>query len=130
MSRGTPEIGPDAVLQELLDYHLLREGRRCVVVKTGDEVLGLVTLHALQAVPQAQWPTTPVGKVMIPVAKLKRVRPDTDLEAALEEMDRDGVNQLPVMVNGQLMGMLTREDLVGFLRRLRPPGGGSWVPPR
>jgi Zn-dependent protease/CBS domain-containing protein len=130
MSRGYPEIDHDAVLQELLDYHLIREGRRCVVVKEGEQVRGLLTLHALQAVPRAEWPTTPVAQVMIPIAQVKRVRADADLEAALEQMDRDGVNQLPVMADGQLKGMLTREDLVGFLRRLRPPADGSWGPAR
>ncbi len=54
--------------------------------------------------------------------RMKRVRPDTELWAALEEMDRDGVNQLPVMVDGQIQGMLSREDVVGYLRTLRELG--------
>jgi predicted transcriptional regulator len=33
-------------------------------------------------------------------------------------MDRDGVNQLPVMSNDHLQGMITREDVVSFLRTL------------
>jgi signal-transduction protein with cAMP-binding, CBS, and nucleotidyltransferase domain len=37
---------------------------------------------------------------------------------ALEEIDRDGVNQLPVMVDGQIQGMLIREDVITFLRTL------------
>jgi Zn-dependent protease/CBS domain-containing protein len=130
MTRGYPEIAGDAVLQELLDYHILREGRRSVVVKAGDGVLGLLTLHSLKQVPRAKWPTTTVAQAMIPVAQLKWVRPDMDLEAALEEMDRDGVNQLPVMASGQIVGMLTREDLVSFLRRLQPLNGGSRVSSR
>jgi Zn-dependent protease/CBS domain-containing protein len=130
MSRGYPEIAGDAVLQELLDYHLLREGRRSVVVKAGDGVLGLLTLHSLKEVPRADWPTTTVAQAMIPIAQVKWVRPDMDLEAALEKMDRDGVNQLPVMANGQMVGMLTREDLISFLRRLQPRDGGSRVPSR
>ena len=60
---------------------------------------------------------------MIPAAQVKSVRPDMDLEAALEEIDRDAVSQLPVMVNGRMVGMLTREDLISFLRRLRPLNG-------
>jgi CBS domain-containing protein len=31
-------------------------------------------------------------------------------------MDRDGVNQLPVMTDGHCIGMLSREDLVSYLR--------------
>jgi hypothetical protein len=37
-------------------------------------------------------------------------------------MDRDGVSQLPVMVNGQILGMLTHECNVSFLRTLREVG--------
>ncbi len=125
MSRGYPEISDDAVLQELVDYHLLREGRRSVVVKTGDTIVGLLTLGSLQGVPPEKWTTTTVGQAMTPMAQVKWIRPDMDLEAALGEMDRSGVNQLPVLANGQMVGMLTREDLVSFLRRLQPVNGGS-----
>jgi CBS domain-containing protein len=59
---------------------------------------------------------------MIPLKQVKRVRPDAELWTALEEMDRDGVNQLPVMVNGQMQGMLSREDVVSYLRTLRELG--------
>ncbi len=130
MSRGYPEIAGDAVLQELLDDHLLSQGRRSAVVKAGDDILGLLTLHSLKEVPRAKWPTTTVAQAMIPMALVKWVRPDMDLDAALTEMDRDGVNQLPVIANGQIVGMLTREGLVSFIRRLQPLDGGSRVPSR
>jgi signal-transduction protein with cAMP-binding, CBS, and nucleotidyltransferase domain len=38
---------------------------------------------------------------------------------ALEEMDRDGVNQLPVKVYGEIRGMHSREDIISYLRTLR-----------
>ncbi len=127
MSRDVREIPQTAVVEDLLDTYLLREGRRSVVVKGGDEVVGLLTLHSLQEVPPERWTTTTVAQVMLPVARMKYVGPDTDLGSALEEMDRLGANQLPVMANGQMLGMLTREDLVRVLRRLRPLNGGSRV---
>jgi predicted transcriptional regulator len=34
------------------------------------------------------------------------------------EMDRDGVNQLPVMVDDQIQGVLARDDVIGLLRTL------------
>jgi CBS domain-containing protein len=37
-------------------------------------------------------------------------------------MDRDGVNQLPVMVDGHCLGMLSRGDLVDFMRTRRELG--------
>ncbi|UCE07765.1 MAG: CBS domain-containing protein [bacterium] len=48
--------------------------------------------------------------------------PNDELEAALQEMDRDGVNQLPVMTNGYLIGMLSREDVINYLRTLSEIG--------
>jgi CBS domain-containing protein len=125
MRSGFPEIAPDAPLQDLMAYHLLREGGRGVIVKSGNDVVGLLTPHSLRAVPQPQWSTTTVAQAMIPIARVKWVPPEMDLEAALEEMDRDGVKQLPVMVSAQVVGMLTRADLISFLRRLRPQNGGS-----
>jgi CBS domain-containing protein len=37
-------------------------------------------------------------------------------------MDRDGVNQLPVMTDNQVIGMLSREDVISFLRTLQELG--------
>jgi CBS domain-containing protein len=59
---------------------------------------------------------------MIPMSQVKSTRPDADLWAALEEMDHDGVNQLPVMQDGQILGMLSREDVISYLRNLRDLG--------
>lgn len=81
-----------------------------------------LTLHRVKQVPQAEWSTTTAAKVMIPAEEMKRVRPDTALWSALEDMDRDGVNQLPVMEDGTLVGMLTREDMIRYLRTLQELG--------
>ena len=76
------------------------------------------TLHALQAVPKEKWPTTCVDQVMIPTDQVKQINPDTEIWEAIEEMDRDGVNQLPVMLDGQIQGILTREDVISYIRRM------------
>jgi len=119
MSHSYTAIPADTVLQQLVERHILGRGRHSFVVKRGDEVVGLLTLHHLKKVPQDQWPTTTVAQAMLPLEQIKSVQPDAGLWSALEEMDRDGVNQLFVMDNGQIAGMLSREDLISFLRTLR-----------
>ncbi len=59
---------------------------------------------------------------MIPSSQLKQIRRETNLWDVMEEMDRDGVNQLPVMEADQMQGMLTREDVITYLRKLQAPG--------
>jgi Zn-dependent protease/CBS domain-containing protein len=119
MNRQYTAIPADTTLQHLIDDHILASGRRSFVVKRGNTVAGLLTLHNIKGIPRSDWPTVAVSQAMIPAEQMKRLRPDTELWAALEEMDRDGVNQLPVMVDGQIQGMLSREDVVGYLRTLR-----------
>ena len=38
-------------------------------------------------------------------------------------MGRDGVNQLPVMEDGNMVGMLSRDDVVDYLRVLQQLSG-------
>jgi CBS domain-containing protein len=122
MNRQYAAIPADTTLQDLVDDHILASGRRSFVVKRGDVATGLLTLHHLKAIPRSDWPTMTAAQAMIPLEQMKRVRPNTGLWEALEEMDRDGVNQLPVMVDGQIQGMLSREDVVSYLRTLRELG--------
>jgi CBS domain-containing protein len=59
---------------------------------------------------------------MLPLKELKRIDPDVELSAALQEMDRDGVNQLPVTKDEHVIGMLSREDVITFLRTIQELG--------
>ena len=49
---------------------------------------------------------------------MRWVPPEEELQQALGEMDRDGVNQLPVMAGGSILGMFSREDVISYLRTL------------
>jgi Zn-dependent protease len=122
MSRDYAVIPADTTLQELVDHHVLSIGRRSFVVNRGEQVAGLLTLHHIKKVPRPEWSATTAAEVMTPVDQMKWIRPDAGLSEALEEMDRDGVNQLPVMENGKLLGVLRRDDVISYLRMLRELG--------
>ena len=111
-------IPADTTLQHLVDDHILGSGHRSFVVERGKDIIGLITLHHIKEVPRSEWPAITMAQSMTPIEKTKRVRPDEELWTALEEMDRNGVNQLPVMVDGQIQGMISREDIIGYLRTL------------
>ncbi len=113
------EVSANVPLQELVEHSVLVTGQRSFVVTSDGRVAGLLTLRRLKEVPQTQWSTTTTGQAMVPAAQMKRIGPDANLGEALREMDRDGVNQLPVLVDGQIVGMLTREGLISFLRTIQ-----------
>jgi CBS domain-containing protein len=81
-------------------------------------VVGLATMHVLQTVPKEEWPFTTVSQVMIPTQEMKQINPQTGIWDAMEALDKNGVNQLPVTVDGQVQGILSRDDVISFLRRM------------
>ncbi len=121
MSLGYTILYADTTLQTLVDEHILGSSRRSFIVQKDQQVIGLLTIHALQKIPKDCWSTTTVEQAMIPTSDFKQIGPQTGIWEAMAEMDRDGVNQLPVMEDGQIRGMLTREDILSFLKRLQTP---------
>jgi CBS domain-containing protein len=118
MCRDFTVIGPDTTLEQLVAEHILGGGRRALVVKQNDRVVGLLTLHNIKAVPRSDWLTTRADLVMIPVAQMKQISPDAELTDALGKMDRDGVSQSPVMVGEDIHGVLGRDDVITTVRNL------------
>jgi Zn-dependent protease/CBS domain-containing protein len=119
MSPGCTAVPADMTLQQLVDEYLLTGGRRCFFVNRGEDIQGLITLHRIKEVAPPDWANTTVARVMIPLSELKRIAPDAGLWTALQMMDRGGVNQLPVMTDSRVLGMLNREDVIAFLRTVQ-----------
>ncbi|MCB0182962.1 MAG: site-2 protease family protein, partial [Caldilineaceae bacterium] len=118
-------VPPQTNLQQLMEDEVLGHGKRCFVVGHGDLPMGLLTLHQISKVAAADRLHTDVDQIMLPLDKVKTVAPNEDLWEALKEMEADGVNQLPVIANGRLLGMLSRDGIISFLRTLhvfRTPG--------
>ncbi|HEX9973102.1 MAG TPA: CBS domain-containing protein, partial [bacterium] len=122
MNRTCTFIPADHTIQQLIEEHIFGAGRRCFIVGTNEKVLGLLTLHQIKNTSREQWATMTGAQIMIPINEVKSVSPNEELEAALQEMDRDGVNQLPVMINSTVVGMLSREDVINYLRTLSEIG--------
>ncbi len=122
MSTRCAAVPAELTLQQLVDEHILVGGQRCFLVNRGDNTVGLMTLHRIKEVPRPEWATTSAAQVMLPLELSKRLDPDTELWTALQKMDRDGVNQLPVTRDHHVIGMLSREDVITFMRTLQELG--------
>ncbi len=102
---------------EVLDTMVLRQGRRTFfVVDPEGRLRGLVTLRELAQTPPAARDTTLAAQVMLGAEQLAVASPSDSGEAALSRMVELGVNQLPVISDGRLVGAVTREALLGVVR--------------
>jgi Zn-dependent protease/predicted transcriptional regulator len=116
MSHDCLAVSPDTTLADIVNEQVMPKGARCFPVVEGGVVRGLLTLHNIKGVSQDRWPTTTVRQVMTPADGLKKVGPEEELWAAMQHMTEEGVNQLPVMDDGRLLGMLGRDNIVSFIR--------------
>jgi predicted transcriptional regulator len=116
MSSQCTVVTAHLTLQQLVDGHVLASGQRCFFVNRGGDTIGLIALHQVREVPSSEWATTSAAEVMVRLEQSRAIDPDTELCAALEEMDRDGVDLLPVTRDQQVIGMLSREDVINVLR--------------
>lgn len=115
MSRDCVVIPPDTTIDRLVHENILTSGRRCFPVGSGSQIMGLMTLHNVKEVPRDRWSTETVKEVMTPFDKLKWVRPDEELSSILQILTQDNINQVPVVEDNRIVGMVSRENLLNFV---------------
>jgi Zn-dependent protease/predicted transcriptional regulator len=116
MTSDWPTVNADITLEIFVNDYLLRSGRRSFIVEDGGQPAGMITTHEVKEIDRAKWSQLRVGEAMIPLSKLHALKPTADLNRALEMMGREDVNQLPVMINGHLEGILSRADILRLLQ--------------
>lgn len=116
MTRDCPTVDGWLNVQNFVDQELLRTGRRCFFVMDKGEVTGLVTPHEIKQIDRAKWPLTTVRDIMRPLDDLRSVTPEMPLSNALESMSRYDLNQLPVISDHHLEGVLSRAQVLGYLQ--------------
>jgi predicted transcriptional regulator len=119
MSHDYTSLPAETTLEEVARDHILKSGRTSFLIARDSEVVGLLTLHRIKQVPRADWVTTTAAQAMIPAAQMQGISPDAELWTALEKMGRNGVDQLPVMEQKNIVGTLARDDLIHYLGVLR-----------
>jgi Zn-dependent protease/predicted transcriptional regulator len=116
MSSSYPTIPPDITLGRLVEEHILPTGYRLFMVANEDRFEGILTLDKIKVVPRQDWETTRVKDIMTLRDKLGSVPATENALSVMERMNESGVNEMLVVGEGRVMGLVTRESLAGFLR--------------
>jgi len=116
MSRDCSLVSGQLPLNQLVEEQILGKGQRCFMVTENGHLRGLLTLRGITAVPREQWSQVKIEETMIPWEKLVRVERTTELLQALQTMDDANVNQAPVVEGDELVGILSREQVLHYLR--------------
>lgn len=119
MTRDCPIVESRENLQTLVDEYLLKTGRRCFMVTETDEPVGMITPHEIKSIEPRLRAFKSVADVMRPLESLHTVTPKTSAREALETLGREGVNQLPVVADGKLKGIISREQIIKYISTRR-----------
>lgn len=125
MSQDCEAVEGHISLQDFVDHYLLRTGRRCFLVVDNTRPLGLITPTEVRHVPRDDWNMTSVQAAMRPLQQIHAVAPETPVMTAMEIMAREDVNQLPVVSDGHLAGILSRAHVLELLRARSELGAGG-----
>jgi Zn-dependent protease len=116
MSSDCLRLPGNITIASLVDNYLLKGGVRCSMIMDGDQFRGLVTLHEIKRVPRDQWAVTSLQTVMVPDSMLSKVSATTPIDVVLQRMNEENINQIPVVENGRLVGIVSRDRLLSVIQ--------------
>jgi Zn-dependent protease len=103
-------VPPQLTLDVFADAYLADRLGTAALVERGDELIGLIGTAQIRRVLKRSWPNTRTEQVMVPIARVPRVGADTDLWAALEMLDRTGLDALLIASTEDQPVLLTRRS--------------------
>jgi len=116
MLRELPLVSSGLTLKELVEGYALPKGQNYFMVEEGGRLVGMVTIKDIKAIPKWQWPFTAVVKAMLPSYKLKIAPPEEELVNLWERMEEERINHMPIVKEGRVVGIITKENILRFIQ--------------
>ena len=114
MQKDIESVHPDTKVADLIQMIFVQEHKRAIPVTESDNLVGIVTVSEVKNLPQEKWQTTPVEQIMNK-GTLYTVKPGDDLGRVMKLIAEHDLNQIPVMNQVKLVGMITRADVINYL---------------
>lgn len=118
-------IPPSLLLADLVRDVIMTSDQRAFPIVEDGQLLGLLCLEDVRAVPRSGWSSTSAAEAMTPRRKLITVAPEEPAEHAFRLLGQNGYGQLPVVSDGQLLGFVQRAGLLRWLALQSPSGAVS-----
>jgi Zn-dependent protease/predicted transcriptional regulator len=115
MTNDVPTVTRDMSIEEYV-HEVLRTGRRVHIVTGPVRPVGLITLHAARMVPRDEWSNTSIQAVMLPLDRIHSASPTEPALAILQRMQSQDINQMPVISEGNIVGMIARDTILRMLQ--------------
>ena len=116
MTTDCPAVTSNATVSQVIHHYVLTGGCELFLVVDEGRLKGVLTLHNIRSVAQQSWDTTQAKEIMTPVDEVKVAQPDQDALSILTQMEEGKTNQIPVVSEGRVVGVVTRDNLIKLIR--------------
>lgn len=127
MASDVKTVPADFTLDQFVEERLMRSRHGLYPVVDGEQWLGAVAPEDILRTPRVLWGSRTVGKICTPAASTPTANLLEDVAGVMDRMRRLGVQRMPVVHGGAVVGMVILQDLLGSVelwRRFRPSGVG------
>jgi CBS domain-containing protein len=107
---------PDMTVQDAVNQYFIAQGCGEFPVCEDGQVLGVVTVRDVQALPTALWPWRRVREIMHQTPPAFCIPPDWSIMQAMDLMAQSGLDCLVVMEDGEIVGLVTRSAIAHYLQ--------------
>jgi Zn-dependent protease/predicted transcriptional regulator len=108
-------VSPDLSLESFLDEHVWRGRHHSYPVVQDGRPVGMITLERVKRFPRESWAEHTVSEAMLPLTEEMWVAPETSAVQVLERLGAGGAGRVLVRRNGDLVGIVSRSDLVRWI---------------
>ena len=116
MTRDVLTVPANITVDQLVSEYFLVHPHGGYPVVEGKQALGIVTMQCVRSVPKEKRSSTIVKEAMIPCEKAVTVKPLVSALDAMHMMARQNVGRLLVFDGPQMLGIVTRGDLMRTIR--------------
>jgi len=109
-------VPPNITVSQLVQRYVLLAGHSFFPVADEGKFKGVLTLDNIKSVSQSNWDTTRVEEIMVPIDQLKVASPEQDALSIAEQMEENDINQMLVVNEDRVIGLIARDNLIRFLR--------------
>jgi Zn-dependent protease len=111
MEREYSSVAPNLTLDTFAEQLLETGPGSAMPVLRDDHVVGLIGASQLRRLRRGSWATTRAEEVMVAPPRLPFVAARDTLWSALDRLGRSGLDGLPVVDGGGLLGLVTRQTI-------------------
>jgi len=115
----TPEVVTVDYLQsvqELVDSYFYKYKYAVFPVLREGVVIGIVAVDQIKKLARDSWPQTPIGKVTFVLTEDLVITPRENVSVAMNKLFNNGIGRVLVMDQGQLLGIVSRTDILNYMR--------------